>query len=223
MAEATETCDGYLIAFFDGSAVDGGVCGDASAEQRRDTLEVCVLRDGDGKASRNDKIVGVSALGFLIVVEFVDGAVGENDVFAVLFHVVCAFRASATGANHATDTGVVTYFELSDIFADLSDDASDFVSRDNGVERLSPVAIHVVDIAMADASVEDFNQDIVITDRATIPLELLERAVGVCTDKTLGRDGVLSRDFRERKRAKSNEGGEDCFEHSHRICSQDIM
>ena len=97
----------------------------------------------------------------------VDAVVGADEaVLAVLFEVVFAGFAMAAAIDEAADTDQIARFEPSYFVANAAHAADDFVPRHDGVYRAAPVVAGGVQVAVADAGVEDVNDDIIGARRA---------------------------------------------------------
>ena len=162
MAEASEADDADLGAGADVPVAQGAVGGDARAEEGGHGGEFRLEFFGDGVnvAGVDHNVVRVAALGGGSVVVF--GVVGADEALgAVLLDVGLAVFAGAAGVDHDAYSGQVAYGELGDFRADGSDAADDFVAGDHGVDRTTPLVADLVDVGVADAGEEDFDDDVI--------------------------------------------------------------
>ena len=110
---------------------------------------------------------------------FVDAAVSRDEaVFAVLLEIVFAGFAVAAAIDEAADADEVAGLELADLRADAAHAADDFMTRHHGVYRAAPVVAGGVQVAVADAGVEDVDNDVISARRAVFEGEGGERAGG---------------------------------------------
>ncbi|MNR10547.1 hypothetical protein D3C85_1268040 [compost metagenome] len=94
----------------------------------------------------------------------------------------------AAGVDHAADAGVVAHLELADVLADLGDPADDLMARHHGIHGIAPVPARLVQVGMADAAVEDFDQYVVVARFAAGEIERDERGVGAVGGVASGLD-----------------------------------
>lgn len=80
---------------------------------------------------------------------------------AILFLVRAAFSALSTRIDEASDAGMVTDLESFHFFADFHHPPHDLVSRDARVLGRAPFAASGVNVRMADARVQNLNQNLV--------------------------------------------------------------
>ena len=178
MAETAEADNRDFAAFADVPVAQRRPGGDAGAEDRRHGFDVEVFRHLQHKSVTDGDGFGITAVGGLAVV-FVDAAVGRNEaVFAVLLEIVFAGFAVAAAIDEAADADKVASLELADVRADAAHAADDFMTRHHGVYRATPVVTGGVQVAVADAGVEDVDNDIIGARRAVFEGEGGERAGG---------------------------------------------
>ena len=152
--------------------------GDAGAEDRRHGFGIEVFRHFQHEGVADGDGFGIAAVGGLAVV-FVDAAVSRDEaVFAVLLEIVLAGFAVAAAIDEAADADEVAGLELADLRADAAHAADDFMTRHYGVYRAAPVVAGGVQVAVADAGVEDVDDDIIGARRAVFEGEGGERAGG---------------------------------------------
>ena len=178
MAEAAETDDRDFAAFADVPVAQWRPGGDAGAEDGRHGFGIEVFRHFQHEGIADGDGFGIAAVGGLAVV-FVDAAVGRNEaVFAVLLEIMFAGLAVAAAIDEAADADEVASLELADLCADAAHAADDFMSRHYGVYRAAPVVTGGVQVAVADAGVEDVDNDVISARRALFEGEGGERAGG---------------------------------------------
>ncbi len=159
VAQAAEADDADLLAGPDLPVAQRRVGGNAGAEQRRNAGQVEVGGNRVGEALVHDIVIGVAAHGDGAV-DAVLGGVGERGalVAEVLFAVV-AGRALAAGVDDHADGGNVARLELVDGAAGGADAAHDFVAGHQRIDRLAPLVAGHVQVGVADAAVENLDDD----------------------------------------------------------------
>lgn len=157
------------------------ICG---AEQRRGHVQRQAVGDAHGVVLVHDDVRGVAAVGGGAVP--VDGVVrGGVALGAVLLQAGLAVVALPAGVDHAADTHAVAHGELGDSGAGLGDDSGDLVAGDHREDALSPAVAGLVDVRVADTGELDVDQDVELTDRASLDGGALQRSLR-------GRGGVRS-------------------------------
>ena len=152
--------------------------GDAGAEDGRHGFGIEVFRHFQHEGVADGDGFGIAAVGGLAIV-FVDAAVGRNEaVFAVLLEIVFAGFAVTAAIDEAADADEVAGLELADLRADAAHAANDFMSRYYGVYRAAPVVTRGVQVAVADAGVEDVDNNVIGARRAVFEGEGSKRAGG---------------------------------------------
>ncbi|EHM53212.1 hypothetical protein HMPREF9080_01895 [Cardiobacterium valvarum F0432] len=178
MAEAAEADDRNFAAFADVPVTQRRPGSDAGAENGRHGFDIEIFRHFQHEGVADGDGFGVAAVGGLAVV-FVDAVVGTDEaVFAVLFEVVSAGLAVAAGIDEAANADKVARFVFADARTDAAHTANDFMTRHHGVYRATPVVARGVQVAVADAGVEDVDNDVVSARRAVCKGEGGERAGG---------------------------------------------
>ena len=95
-------------------------------------------------------------------------SVGENRVRAVLLLALLKTLAGGVAVHHAAHTHPVTRFKPRDLGTHGLHHASDFVPRHLGVLLRPPVALHLVDVGVANTGIADVDQNVVFTDRLAL-------------------------------------------------------
>ena len=142
--------------------------GDAGAEQRRRALERNALRDRedvilvDGDAGR------IAAIGRRLLVLLV-AVIGERHAdLAILLLARAAGLAAAAGIDEAADADDMAGLPFLHMIADLDDAADDLVAGDHGKDRVVPLVLHLVNVRVADAAIENVDQHVVRTGLAPL-------------------------------------------------------
>ena len=168
MAEAAETDDRDFAAFADVPVAQRRPGSDAGAEDGRHGFGIEVFRHFQHEGVADGDGFGIAAVGGLAVV-FVDAAVScDEAVFAVLLEIVFAGFAVTAAIDEAADVDEVAGLELADLRADAAHAANDFMSRYYGVYRAAPVVTRGVQVAVADAGVEDVDNNVIGARRCGI-------------------------------------------------------
>ena len=97
---------------------------------------------------------------------------------AVVLLTLQALITLTAGINEATNTGMVTNLELSDIFTDSFDNTSDLVTWDHWEDSGTPLLSSLMNIRVADAGVLSLDVNVVITDSAALNGVRLKWAFG---------------------------------------------
>ncbi len=118
----------------------------------------------------DDDVVRIAAVDEHAIVAF--GVVGADEAdLAVLLVLGFALLADAAGVDHDAYAGEVADGEARDLGADGGDAADDLVAGHHGEDGWTPVLIDLVDVGVADAGVEDLDDDIVRAGVAAIEAE----------------------------------------------------
>ena len=117
-------------------------------------------RDPEGVGLVHHDAFGVAAEGH--AAEVLVGAVVSEDreVEAILLQAAPATRAGAAGIDQAADGGEVAHLEFRDRAADLYDAADDFVAGHHRVDGVVPFVARLVQVGVADAAIEDVDDDV---------------------------------------------------------------
>ena len=137
------------------------VGGDSCAEERGDGGEFGLElgRDAVNVALVDDDVVGVAAVGDLSGV--VLGVVGADEaLLAIGLFMGDAVAADAAGVDHDAYSGEVAFLEALDVGADGGDAANDLMTWDHGVHGAAPLVADLMDVGVADAAVEDLDDDV---------------------------------------------------------------
>src|SRR5262249_28914339 len=152
--------------------------GDAGAEQRCRALERnafryredVVLVDGD---ARRIAAIGRRRLVLLVAV------IGEREArFTKLLLARATGLAAAAGIDEAADADDMAGLPFLHMIADLDDPADDLVTGDHGKDRVVPFVLHLVDVRMANAAIENVDEHVVRTGLAALQRPGNELAVG---------------------------------------------
>ena len=152
-------------------------------QKRGDPFQVGVCRYLDGEVLAYHNIVRVAAHRHLAVVVDVFGIVGKGRaLFAELLLVHLAGGAMSAGIDHAADACQIADLEFRDVLADFRHTSGDFVSRNHGVSGVQSLFLLFVpsgmQVAVADAGIQDFNLDVVVADGMTGKFVRMEGVFG---------------------------------------------
>ncbi len=112
-----------------------------------------ILVDGDAG--------GIAAIGRRLAVALI-AVIGERHArLAILLLAGTAGLAAPAGIDEAADADDMTGLPFLDMVADLDHPADDLVARHHGKDRAAPFVAGLVDVGMADAAIENVDQDIV--------------------------------------------------------------
>ena len=135
--------------------------GDAGAKQRRRALERNALRDPQHVILVDGDASGIAAIGRGLTVALV-AVIGERHAgLAILLFARKAGLAFAAGIDEAADADDVALVPLADMVADRGDTAHDLVPGHHGEDRAAPFVAGLVNVGMANAAIEDVDQDLV--------------------------------------------------------------
>ena len=98
----------------------------------------------------------VTALGDAAIVAVYSVVRAGRALLAVVFFIPDASTAFSAAIHQATDTDHIAGAELLYLGAGLNDGADDFVTRGHGEILVGPIAIHRVNVRVADARPADF-------------------------------------------------------------------
>src|SRR6266851_2887142 len=140
--------------------------GDPGAEQRRGASRVQFIGHAQHIRFVDHDAVGIAAVGDAAE-NLVLTVIGESEeILAILFFPGATTDADAARIHHTTHRGDVAFLEFLDRAADLDHAADDFVAGHTGIHRrhyLFPLVADLVQIRMADATVENFNLHVLWT------------------------------------------------------------
>jgi hypothetical protein len=149
MPEAAEADDGHFVAFADVPVTEGGIGGDARAEEGSGGGEVEFIGDVEDEVFVYYDGCGVAAVGgsFVILLGAVVG-IGAA-VKAVLFQVGLAVVAMAAGVDEAAGAGQVADLELLYMASHFYYLSNDLMTGDHGEDAGEPVVLDLVEIGVA--------------------------------------------------------------------------
>src|ERR1019366_7926217 len=166
--------------------------GDAGAKQRRRGGKIELRRDLQREGLIHHHVVGIAAVGESAR-PFVGRAVGERGaVLAKLFLATLARRTNAAGIHQAADAGQIACGELRDGGTDLNHPPDDLVSRHDGILRHAPVVVHLMYVGVANAAIEDLDENIAIPRIAALERERRQRSLGLCGRITMRANHIFS-------------------------------
>src|SRR5438445_4691910 len=94
--------------------------------------------------------------------------------FAVLLQACLTARAHSAGIHETADSGKLADFEAFHLGSDACHASDNFVAWDHGINRAAPLVSRLMDVRVADAAVENFDQHIVWTWFAPLKAEWFE-------------------------------------------------
>src|SRR6266436_4495677 len=148
-AEAIET---EAMSFLRAAEAEGAVSDDAGAEQRSRVFVGEYGGQWVGEVFTNHAEFGVAS---------VDVVAGELGMLAEILGVAPAVGASAVGGGGPGDADSVTSFQSADVGADRVDCADDLVAGDQREFGEREVALHGVEIGVAESAAVDADADFV--------------------------------------------------------------
>ncbi|MNH15731.1 hypothetical protein D3C79_753500 [compost metagenome] len=152
----------------DAMVLERRVGGDTGAENRRRAGQVHPGRDAHHKVLADHDAAGVTAHG-VAAIDPVRGGVGHGRAFqAVLLQVLGTGLAVAAGIDHAANADQVTDLVRRYLLAHRSDAADDLVPGHQRVHGNAPLIAGLMDVGVANATVEDLDGDIVRARAATL-------------------------------------------------------
>jgi hypothetical protein len=114
-------------------------------------------------------------------------------LLAVLLQAFFAARAPSAGIHETADPGEIAGFEALCLGSDARHASDDFVSGDHGKNRTAPLVPCLMDVGVADAAVEDFDEHIMRTRFAPLEGEWFELRGRTCGGVSAYRwHGVIS-------------------------------
>lgn len=153
---------------------------DAGAQQRRGGGRVQLVRHVQHEGLVGHHLRGAAAVGDLARHAALAVVGADEAVLAVLLEAVRAARAGAAGIDHAADADHVAGLETRHFRAGRRHAADDLVARHHRVDRVAPLVARLVQVGVADASVEDLDLDVEIAQRASLDFEGASGAVALC-------------------------------------------
>jgi len=161
MAQPAHAEDADLVAGADAMVLERRVGGDACAKDRRRAGQVHASRDAHHEVLADHDAAGITTHG-VAAIDPVRGGVGHGRAFeAVLLQALGAGLAVAAGVDHATDTDQVADLVRGDLVTHRGDPANDLVAGHQRVHGDAPFVARLVDVGMANATVEDLDGDVV--------------------------------------------------------------
>ena len=181
MAEAPKTDDADLLARPDLPVFEGRVGGDARTQQRRSGGRIEMVGNAQHEALSNRDLVGVSTQRELVwrAAHLVFAIVGRRPaVVAILFQPIVARDAMTAAVHEAADAHEVSDLVFRYANSDSGYPSDDFMSRDEGILRAAPFVARGMNVRMADAAIEDVDDDIFGPGFAPFEAERGEVAIG---------------------------------------------
>ena len=134
----------------------------------------------------NHDLSGIAAEGRRFAVLLVAIVGGAHALFTILFLAGFALRTFPARIDKAPDADQVIGLEFGDLTTRFDHAPNNFVPWHHGVDRASPFVAGLMDIGMADATVEDVDLHIVGLDVPALEAEWSKRirgaldSIGVC-------------------------------------------
>jgi hypothetical protein len=100
---------------------------------------------------------------------------------------LCTASARAARVNQTTDAGQVAYFKLSDFITHLGYSAYDFVAGHHRIFGSAPFVAHLVDVRVANTTIEYIYQHIICARLSSFKLKRSEWRSGVGNGISFGR------------------------------------
>ena len=190
VAEAAKANDANLGAFAHLVVDEGAPHGDAGTQEGGGRREVEAVGHAQDELLTDDDGLGVAAVGALCPVEVLVGnVISVSAGLAVLLDASSARLAALARVNHTADANLVAHLKLGYLGADGGDLADNFVAGDERVNAAAPVVAGTVQVAVADAAINNIDVYIIVEGGAAEDLHRGDRVRSALRTIGLNSDG----------------------------------
>jgi hypothetical protein len=179
VAQSSETDDTDPVPGLNSEVPERGVRRDPRAEKRRGCRRIHAVGDAKNVVLVDHDVRRVATEGQRLSVLF-ESVVGHHErAAAKLFLPVVASFAVPAGVHETTDTDRIACGEPRHRAPDTADPPDDLVPGNHGEHPVSPLVANLMNIGMADAAIEDLDQDVFGTRVPALEVERSQRGSGI--------------------------------------------